>query len=99
MMNETPISVTAAARNFSDCINRVRYQGTSFVLEKNGVAVARIVPVTSISVPDVEILPAPCQGHPEEATREQLIELPCNLDEESKLNPEQVRSKRPALNW
>ena len=38
------MSVTDAARNFADCINRVRYQGASFVLLKNGVAVARIVP-------------------------------------------------------
>ena len=36
--------MTEAARNFADCINRVRYQGTSFILHKNGVAVARIVP-------------------------------------------------------
>ena len=43
MKTET-ISVTDAVRNFSDCLNRVRYQGTSFVLVKNGVAVARIVP-------------------------------------------------------
>ena len=38
------ITVTEAARNFSDCINRARYQGTTFILHKNGVAVARIVP-------------------------------------------------------
>jgi antitoxin (DNA-binding transcriptional repressor) of toxin-antitoxin stability system len=43
-MIEKAISVTEAARNFADCINRVHYQGASFVLEKNGVAVARIVP-------------------------------------------------------
>ena len=43
-MRETAISVTEAARNFSDCINRARYQATTFVLHKNGVPVARIVP-------------------------------------------------------
>ncbi len=43
-MKEEAITVTEAARNFSDCVNRVRYQGTTFVLHKNGVAVARIVP-------------------------------------------------------
>jgi antitoxin (DNA-binding transcriptional repressor) of toxin-antitoxin stability system len=37
--------VTEAARNFADCVNRVRYQGACFVLQKNGLAVARIVPV------------------------------------------------------
>jgi len=43
-MREQAISVTEAARNFSDCINRARYQGTTFILHKNGVPVARIVP-------------------------------------------------------
>jgi antitoxin (DNA-binding transcriptional repressor) of toxin-antitoxin stability system len=43
-MSEKAISVTEAARNFADCINRVHYQGTTFVLHKNGTAVARIVP-------------------------------------------------------
>lgn len=36
--------MTEAARNFSDCVNRVRYQNVSFVLLKNGVPVARLVP-------------------------------------------------------
>jgi antitoxin (DNA-binding transcriptional repressor) of toxin-antitoxin stability system len=43
-MSEEAISVTEASRNFADCINRAHYQGTTFVLHKNGVAVARIVP-------------------------------------------------------
>lgn len=43
-MRSVSISVTEAARNFADCINRARYQGTSFILHKNGMAVARIVP-------------------------------------------------------
>jgi antitoxin (DNA-binding transcriptional repressor) of toxin-antitoxin stability system len=43
-MSEKVITVTEAARNFADCINRAHYQGTTFVLEKNGVPVARIVP-------------------------------------------------------
>jgi antitoxin (DNA-binding transcriptional repressor) of toxin-antitoxin stability system len=43
-MREQAISVTEAARNFADCINRAHYQGTTFVLHKNGVPVARIVP-------------------------------------------------------
>jgi prevent-host-death family protein len=44
-MREQAISVTEAARNFADCVNRARYQGMSFVLHKNGVPVARLVPV------------------------------------------------------
>jgi antitoxin (DNA-binding transcriptional repressor) of toxin-antitoxin stability system len=43
-MSTKAITVTKAARNFADCINRAHYQGTTFVLHKNGVPVARIVP-------------------------------------------------------
>lgn len=43
-MSEKIISVTEAARNFADCVNRARYQGTTFILHKNGVPVARIQP-------------------------------------------------------
>lgn len=44
-MRTVSISVTEASRNFADCVNRVRYQGATFVLQKNGVPVARIVPI------------------------------------------------------
>ncbi len=44
-METVSISVTEASRNFSDCVNRARYQGTSFILHKGGAPVARIVPV------------------------------------------------------
>ena len=43
-MKKTSISVTEAARNFADCVNRVRYQNMTFVLLKNGTPVARLVP-------------------------------------------------------
>ena len=43
-MKKMPISVTEAARNFADCVNRVRYQNLSYVLLKNGSPVARLVP-------------------------------------------------------
>lgn len=38
------ITVTEAARNFSDCVNRVHYQNVTFVLLKNGSPVARLEP-------------------------------------------------------
>ena len=38
------ISVTDAARNFADCVNRAHYQNVTFVLLKSGSPVARIVP-------------------------------------------------------
>jgi antitoxin (DNA-binding transcriptional repressor) of toxin-antitoxin stability system len=43
-MSKTRISVTEAARNFADCVNRVHYQKTTFVLLKNGSPVAQLVP-------------------------------------------------------
>ncbi len=43
-MKKTPISVTEAARNFADCVNRVHYQNVTFVLLRNGSPVARLVP-------------------------------------------------------
>ena len=43
-MSENTITVTEAARNFADCVNRAHYQNQSFVLLKNGVPFARLVP-------------------------------------------------------
>jgi hypothetical protein len=43
-MKEERISVTEASRNFADCVNRAHCQKVTFVLFKNGVRVARIVP-------------------------------------------------------
>lgn len=43
-MKKMKISVTEAARNFSECVNRVHYQKVTFVLLRNGQAVARLVP-------------------------------------------------------
>lgn len=43
-MTRTIISVTEAARNFADCVNRAHYQKVTFVLLKNGAPFARLVP-------------------------------------------------------
>ena len=43
-MKKTRITVTEAARNFADCVNRVHYQKVAFVLLKNGEPFARLVP-------------------------------------------------------
>jgi prevent-host-death family protein len=40
------MNVTQAARNFSDLLNRVYYQGVSVELERNNKVIARIVPVS-----------------------------------------------------
>ena len=43
-MKTVVISVTDAARNFADCVNRAHYQDVTFVLVKSGEPVARLVP-------------------------------------------------------
>jgi antitoxin (DNA-binding transcriptional repressor) of toxin-antitoxin stability system len=43
-MRKRTISVTEAARNFAECVNRVHYQEVTFVLLKNGIPVARLGP-------------------------------------------------------
>jgi antitoxin (DNA-binding transcriptional repressor) of toxin-antitoxin stability system len=43
-MRKTTITVTEASRNFADCVNRARYQNMMFVLMKNNVTVAHLVP-------------------------------------------------------
>jgi antitoxin (DNA-binding transcriptional repressor) of toxin-antitoxin stability system len=46
-MIEKSISVTEAARNFADCVNRAHYQNVTFVLLKNGSPVARLGPAAA----------------------------------------------------
>ena len=48
-MKDTAISVTHAARNFADCVNRVHYQQVTYVLLRNGLPYARLVPENSKS--------------------------------------------------
>ena len=42
------LSVTEAARGFSDLINRIRYRGESVLLLKGGKPVAQVSPVKTI---------------------------------------------------
>ncbi len=41
---DAPISATKAARIFSDLLNRVRYRGETFVIERGGEPVGRLTP-------------------------------------------------------
>jgi prevent-host-death family protein len=41
----TRVTATEVARSFSDVLNRVRYRGEEFVVERGGEPVCRIVPV------------------------------------------------------
>jgi antitoxin (DNA-binding transcriptional repressor) of toxin-antitoxin stability system len=65
-METRAISVTEASRNFSDCINRARYQGTTFVLLKGGRPVARIEPSTQKPTRGIELA---------DALREALVQV------------------------
>ena len=42
---EARVSATELARRLGDVLSRVRYRGDSFLIERNGDAVARLVPV------------------------------------------------------
>jgi prevent-host-death family protein len=100
-MRELVISVTQAARRFADCINRVRYQGTSFVLHKNGVPVARIVPIEPTSGSDLERLAVSLREARLEAELDQeaVERLIAGPDESPKAPQPPERPKRPILNW
>ncbi len=50
------LSVTEAARNFADIVNRAYYRRETTVLLKNGVPVAHITPVTPTGIPAREFL-------------------------------------------
>jgi prevent-host-death family protein len=103
-MKELVISVTQAARQFADCINRVRYQGVSFILNKNGVPVARIVPVQSSSGADLERLAVALREAREEAdldreAAERLIANPEGIAEDKHPQAPKISPRRPTLNW
>jgi antitoxin (DNA-binding transcriptional repressor) of toxin-antitoxin stability system len=42
---DIPISATELARNLGDVLGRIRYRGDTFLVERNGDPVARVVPV------------------------------------------------------
>jgi len=45
---KTHISATQAARTFSDLINRVRYRGEEFIVERGGEPVCQIIPAQPV---------------------------------------------------
>src|ERR1017187_3804894 len=99
-MKELTISVTVAARRFADCINRVRYQGTSFILHKNGVPVARIVPGGSIPGRDLEQLAVALREVREaDLQKGEAGAMSREVEEPGKIPPAPIPPKRPALNW
>jgi prevent-host-death family protein len=78
------INATKAARNFSDLLNRVYYQGISVELERNNKVIARIVPAKPSSSLRAENL------------RELLASLP-KLGDDAEAFAEDVLSVRDTL--
>lgn len=79
------ISVTEAARNFAECINRARYQGTTFILHKGGKPVASLKPeskkiCTAAELADalelVELTPAESAAWKKDLEKARSILLP-----------------------
>jgi prevent-host-death family protein len=50
-MAESTISATVLSKNLSDILNRVRYRGEEFVVERGGEPVARILPAAPSTGP------------------------------------------------
>ena len=48
-MGVQTLTVTEAARNLSDVINRVYYQGHTFILTRGRVSVAQLTPVKALT--------------------------------------------------
>lgn len=46
---ETRISATELAKSLSDILNRVRYRGERFVIERNGELIASLAPAAPVS--------------------------------------------------
>jgi antitoxin (DNA-binding transcriptional repressor) of toxin-antitoxin stability system len=79
---ESRISATKAARAFSDLLNRVRYRGEAFVVERGGEPICRIVPTQPAARTAAELvdllrtMPKPDTGYwdtLEEITRRQPV--------------------------
>ncbi|HUK51872.1 MAG TPA: hypothetical protein VL099_01130 [Candidatus Binatia bacterium] len=49
------ISATQAVRGFSELMNRVRYRGESFVVERGGKPICEILPASPASFSGVEL--------------------------------------------
>ena len=50
------LSATAAARNFSELLNRVRYRGERFVIERGGVAIGELRPLAPVRFTSDDLL-------------------------------------------
>ena len=79
------ISATQAARQFSDLLNRVAYQGQCFEVERGNKVVARLEPVT-----------APMKGIPVKDLNQVFAELP-NLGEDAATFADELEAVRNSV--
>lgn len=64
LIRETPaeyraarrLSATEAARGFSELLNRVRYRGESFIIERGGVAIGELRPAAPVRFTGPDLL-------------------------------------------
>jgi antitoxin (DNA-binding transcriptional repressor) of toxin-antitoxin stability system len=50
------ISATAAARSFSELMNRVRYRGESFIVERGGKPIGEILPASPLKFNGAQLI-------------------------------------------
>lgn len=75
MSKPRQMTVTEAARNFSDLVNRVYYRGESTILTRNGIPVAYLTPPAPATTPARELAEAwAAQPHLGRADAEQFAE-------------------------
>ena len=81
---ETRVQATELARSLSDVLNRVRYKGERFVIERNGQPVAHLGPVEQQSEPTLGDLM-------------KILERFPPLDEDFAADVEAVQSSQPKI--
>ena len=84
MVMETRVQATELARSLSDILNRVRYRGERFVIERNGQPVAHLGPAEQPSGPTLGDLV-------------RILERLPPLDEDFAADVEALQSSQPKI--
>jgi prevent-host-death family protein len=74
---EHPISATELARTLGDVLARIRYRGESFVVERNGRPIARLLPIEAATARATlqDALTAWCQAPADAAFADDLARI------------------------
>lgn len=85
---ETKITATELAKSLSGILNRVRYRGERFVIQRNGEPVATLAPAgvgPTLSLADLaallETLPRPDEGFADDLEAIQATQRPASIPE------------------